>query len=188
MILCASIVWPSSHAKVTSVKSLSFRNLPKAELTFSLKSFYCRQSFSDIIMRRTVKTSERVCTKNRMMIMIEETQIFRDKDNSTCPLLTMSTQRPCLSKPLRGRKTPALRILSTWRKHYQRCLEWNLIIYFYFSPTWKRHQKCSESNYYQETFSSVGSQADHHSGRSPRIVQCRSSLSLVLVDNICGGW
>ena len=69
MILCASIVWPSSHANVTSEKSLSFRNLPKAELTFSLKSFYCRQSFSDIIIGGTFETVEKVCTKNRMMIM-----------------------------------------------------------------------------------------------------------------------
>ena len=46
--LCASKCSPSSHARVTSVNSLSSRNLPKAELIFSLKSFHLRQSFSDI--------------------------------------------------------------------------------------------------------------------------------------------
>ena len=31
------------------MNSLSPRSFPKAELTFSLKSFHCRQSFSDIL-------------------------------------------------------------------------------------------------------------------------------------------
>ena len=53
MTLCASICWPSSQDRVTSVNSLSFLNFPKAELTFFLKSFHCRQSFSDIMTRRT---------------------------------------------------------------------------------------------------------------------------------------
>ena len=53
MTLWASKCWPSSHARVTSVKSLSFRNLLKAELTFSLKSFHWRQSFSDIAVTYT---------------------------------------------------------------------------------------------------------------------------------------
>ena len=46
--LCASI-WPSSQARVTSVNSLSSLRRPKALLTFSLKSFHFRQSFSDIL-------------------------------------------------------------------------------------------------------------------------------------------
>ena len=46
----ASICWPSSHTRVTSVNSLSSRSFPKAELTFSLKLFHCRHSFSDIVL------------------------------------------------------------------------------------------------------------------------------------------
>ena len=48
MTLWASICWPSSHTRVTSVNPLSPRSFPKAELTFSLK-FHCKQSFSDIL-------------------------------------------------------------------------------------------------------------------------------------------
>ena len=46
--LCASICWTSSNTKVTSENSLSSRNLPKTDLTFSLNSFHCRQSSLDI--------------------------------------------------------------------------------------------------------------------------------------------
>ena len=47
----ASICWPSSHTRVTSVNSLSSRSSPNAELILSLKSVHCRQSFSDISTR-----------------------------------------------------------------------------------------------------------------------------------------
>ena len=58
MTLCASICWPSSHAKVTSVNSLSFRKLSKAELMLSLKLFHCTQSFSDIMIKWKTFESE----------------------------------------------------------------------------------------------------------------------------------
>jgi len=48
--LWASTCWPSSQAKVTSVNSLSCLNSPKAELTFSLKSFHCKHSFSSVFI------------------------------------------------------------------------------------------------------------------------------------------
>ena len=50
MNLCASNCWPSSNARVTSANSLSFRKLSKAELMFSLKSFHCKRSFTDITL------------------------------------------------------------------------------------------------------------------------------------------
>ena len=46
--LCVSICVPSSQARVTSEKSLSFLNPPKAEFKFSWKSFHLRQSFSEV--------------------------------------------------------------------------------------------------------------------------------------------
>ena len=49
LILCDSKCWPSPHVRVTSVKSLSLRNLPKAELTLSLKSLHCKHNFSGIL-------------------------------------------------------------------------------------------------------------------------------------------
>ena len=49
MTLCISTCLPSSLTRVTSVKSLSSRRLPNVFTAFSLKSFHCRQSFSDIL-------------------------------------------------------------------------------------------------------------------------------------------
>ena len=48
--LCASICWPSSHARVTSVNSLSPLRSAKEALMFSLKLFHWRQSFSELNM------------------------------------------------------------------------------------------------------------------------------------------
>ena len=48
--LCTSICLPSSQTKVTSVKSLSSFRLPNAFMAFSLKSFHCKHSFSDIFL------------------------------------------------------------------------------------------------------------------------------------------
>ena len=56
--LCASTCWPSSQARVTSVKSLSCLRLPNAVLTFSWKSFHFRQSFSDIMEQITTDTDQ----------------------------------------------------------------------------------------------------------------------------------
>ena len=47
--LWASTCFPSSQARVTSAKSASSLRFPNAPMTFSLKSFHCRQSFSDIV-------------------------------------------------------------------------------------------------------------------------------------------
>ena len=44
--LWASTCWPSSQARVTSVKSLSSFSFPKAEQILSRKSFHCKNSFS----------------------------------------------------------------------------------------------------------------------------------------------
>ena len=56
MTLWASTCWPSSQARVTSVKSLSPLKSPKEEITLFLKSFHCRQSFSELSIF-CVKTS-----------------------------------------------------------------------------------------------------------------------------------
>ena len=47
--LWASNCLPSSQARVTSAKSLSSLRIPNALVAFSLKSFHCKQSFSDIV-------------------------------------------------------------------------------------------------------------------------------------------
>ena len=53
--LWASTCFPSSQARVTSVKSSSSLRLPNVFTTFSLKSFHCRHSFSDIVCQQKCK-------------------------------------------------------------------------------------------------------------------------------------
>ena len=47
--LWASTCLPSSQTRVTSAKSFSSLRFPNEPMTLSLKSFHCKQSFSDIM-------------------------------------------------------------------------------------------------------------------------------------------
>ena len=53
MTLWASTRLPSSQTRVTSRRSLSSLSFPKDEFTPALKSFHCRQSFSEVFMIST---------------------------------------------------------------------------------------------------------------------------------------
>ena len=70
--LCASTCWPSSQARVTSVKSLSFLNFPKVFLTLSWKSFHWRQSFSDILKKKKTNNNNSNNNNNNNQIIIGE--------------------------------------------------------------------------------------------------------------------
>ena len=67
--LWASTCWPSSQARVTSVKSLSSFRFPKAVLILSRKLFHCKLSFSSDLCIFTI------CCEFRQML-------FRCYDNT----------------------------------------------------------------------------------------------------------